>query len=60
MVDLVDVTIEMQIHAYNEIAHMLPTFIRIPVLLQVHTYKQSLTIFVTSSNLELLYIYGAN
>ena len=55
-----DGTAKMQTHANNQIAHMLPTCSRIPILLQLHTYKQSLTSFIISKNLELLYTYGAN
>ena len=60
VVDSVDGTTEIQTHAYNETAHMLPTCSTVPLLLQFHTYKQSLTNFVTSTNLELLYTYRAN
>ena len=60
VVDSVDTTAEMQTRAHNETAHILPTCSRIPILLQLHTYKQSLTSFIISTNLELLYIYGAN
>ena len=47
-------------HANNKTVHMLPTCSKIPVLLQLYTHKQSLTYFITSTNLESLYIYGAN
>ena len=60
VVDLVDATTKMQTHAHNETAHMLPTCSKRPILLQLHTYKQSLINFIISKNLELLYIYGAN
>ena len=59
IVDLVDKTAEMQTHAHNETAHMLPTCSRIPILLQLHTQKQYLTNVITSTNLELIYTYGA-
>ena len=60
IVDLVDGSAEMQTQAYNEIAHMIPTCSRIPILLQLYTNKQSLTNSILSTNLELLYTYGAN
>ena len=60
LVDSVDTTPRMQACAHNETAHMLFTRSRIPMALQLHTYKQYLTNFITSANIELLYIYGAN
>ena len=59
VVDSVDGTTEMQTRAYNETARMLPTCSRIPILLQLNTYKQSLTSFIISTNLGLLCTYGA-
>ena len=50
----------MQTCTHNETAHMLATYSRIPILLKLHIYKQSLKNFTTSTNLELLYIYGTN
>ena len=55
-----DATTEMQARAYNETAHMLPTCSRRPITLQLHTYKQYLTNFVSLISIQLLYIYGAN
>ena len=55
-----DATAEMQTHAYNKTVCVLPIYNRIPILLQLDTYRQPLTNFITSTNLELLYIYGAN
>ena len=60
VVDSIYATAEIQTCAHNETPHMLPTCSRIPILLQLHTYKQSLTNFLISTNLESLYIYGAN
>ena len=60
IVNSVDRTTEMQTRTYNETAHMLPICSRIPILLQLHTYKQSLTNITPSKNLEQLYMYGAN
>ena len=50
----------MQTHAHNKTMHLLPTYSRIPILLQLHTYKKIFNNFFISTNLELLYIYGAN
>ena len=50
----------MQTHIHNETVHMLSTYSRIPILLQLYTYEQFLINFITSTNLELLYTYGAN
>ena len=49
-----DRTAKMQTRTHNETAHILPTCRRIPILLLLHTFKQSLTNFITSTNLELL------
>ena len=55
-----DATTRMQASAHNETAHMLPTCSRTPTSLQLHTYKQYLTSFMTSTNIQLLYIHRAN
>ena len=60
VVDSVDATAEMQTCANNETAHILPICSKVRILLQSHTYKQSLTNFIMPINLKLLYIYGAN
>ena len=60
IVDSVDATTEIQAYIDNETAHMLPICSRIPILLQLNTYKQSLTNFITTTNLKFLCIYGAN
>ena len=55
-----DATAEMQARAHNKTAHMLPTCSKTPISLQSHTYKQYLTNFITSTDIQLLYIHGAN
>ena len=60
IVDLVDTTTRMQAQAHNETANMLPTCRKTPILLQLRTYKHYLPKFITSTNIELLYIYGFN
>ena len=60
VVDSMDATAEMQAHANNETAHMLPTCSRTPTSLQLHTCKHYLSNFITSINIQLLYIHGAN
>ena len=60
VVDPMDATIEMQARAHNETSHMLPKCSRRPISLQLHTYKQYLTNFISSINIQLLYIYGSN
>ena len=50
----------MQAFAHNETAHMLPKCNRTPTSLQLYTYKQYLTNFITSINIQLLYIHGVN
>ena len=60
VVDSVDATAGMQARAHNKTAHMQPTYSKTPILLQLHTYKQYLTNFITPINIQLLYIHGAN
>ena len=60
VVDLVDATARMQAHAHNKTAHILPICSRTPISLQLHTYKPYLTNFITSTNIELVYIYEGN
>ena len=59
-VDPMDATTEIQARTHNETAHMLPTYSRRSIVLQLHTYKQYLTNFISSINIQLLYIYGSN
>ena len=60
VIDLVDATARMQAHAYNKTAYTLPICSRTPISLQLHTCKQYLTNFISSTNIELVYIYEAN
>ena len=55
-----DTTTRMQACAHSKTAHMPPKCSRIPISLQLHTCKWFLTNFITSTNIQLLYIYGAN
>ena len=48
-----DITAGIQTRAHNETAHMLPTCSRIPILLQLHTSKQSLTHSIILTNLRI-------
>ena len=57
IVDSVNTNTEMQTYTHNKTANMLPTCSRIPILLQLHPYKQCLANLIISINLELLYIY---
>ena len=56
VVDSVDETAEMETRAHNKAVHILPSCNKTPILLQLYTYKQSLTNFIKLTNLELLYI----
>ena len=43
-----DAFVRKQARTYNKTAYILPTYNRTPISLQLHTYKQYLTNFITS------------